>query len=34
MSTFGRFFPFLRPYLPRMAAAGLVVMGVAAINLG
>ncbi|HXX75684.1 MAG TPA: ABC transporter ATP-binding protein [Nitrospiraceae bacterium] len=33
MSTFTRFFPFLRPYLPRMAAAGLLVMGVAAINL-
>jgi ATP-binding cassette, subfamily B, bacterial MsbA len=33
MSTFTRFFPFLRPYLPRMAVAGLLVMGVAAINL-
>lgn len=33
MSTFKRFFPFLRPYLPRMAMAGLLVMGVAAINL-
>lgn len=33
MSTFTRFFPFLRPYLPRMAVAGLLIMGVAAINL-
>jgi len=33
MSTFTRFFPFLRPYLSRMAAAGLLVMSVAAINL-
>jgi ATP-binding cassette, subfamily B, bacterial MsbA len=34
MSTFARFRPFLSPYLPRMAAAGLFVMAVAAINLG
>jgi ATP-binding cassette, subfamily B, bacterial MsbA len=33
MSTFTRFFPFLRPYLPRIAVAGLLVMGVAASNL-
>lgn len=33
MHTFKRFLPFLRPYLPRMVAAGLLVMGVAAINL-
>lgn len=33
MSTFKRFFPFVRPYLPRMLFAGLLVMGVAAINL-
>ena len=33
MSTFTRFFPFLQPYLPRMAVAGLLIMGVAAINL-
>jgi subfamily B ATP-binding cassette protein MsbA len=33
MSTLSRFFPFLRPYLPRMVLAGLLVMGVAAINL-
>ena len=33
MSTFSRFLPFLRPYLARMALAGLLVMGVAAINL-
>jgi subfamily B ATP-binding cassette protein MsbA len=32
-STFARFLPFIRPYLPRMAAAGLLVMIVAAINL-
>lgn len=33
MSTFTRFLPFLRPYLSRMVFAGLLVMGVAAINL-
>ncbi len=33
MSTFSRFLPFLKPYIPRMALAGLLVMGVAAINL-
>ena len=33
MSPFARFFPFLRPYLPRMVTAGLLVMIVAAINL-
>ena len=33
MSTFSRFLPFLRPYLSRMVLAGLLVMGVAAINL-
>jgi len=33
MSTFKRFFPFVKPYLPRMLFAGLLVMGVAAINL-
>lgn len=33
MSTFTRFFPFLKPYLSRMLLAGLLVMGVAAINL-
>lgn len=33
MSTFKRFLPFLKPYLPRMLFAGLLVMGVAAINL-
>ena len=33
MSTFSRFIPFLKPYLSRMALAGLLVMGVAAINL-
>jgi subfamily B ATP-binding cassette protein MsbA len=33
MSTFSRFLPFLRPYLFRMVLAGLLVMGVAAINL-
>jgi subfamily B ATP-binding cassette protein MsbA len=34
MSTFSRFLPFLKPYLSRMVLAGLLVMGVAAINLG
>jgi len=33
MSTFSRFLPFLKPYLTRMVLAGLLVMGVAAINL-
>lgn len=33
MSTFKRFLPFLKPYLSRMMFAGLLVMGVAAINL-
>jgi len=33
MSTFSRFFPFLKPYLSRMVLAGLLVMAVAAINL-
>lgn len=33
MSTFKRFLPFLKPYLGRMLFAGLLVMGVAAINL-
>lgn len=33
MSTFKRFLPFLKPYLGRMLLAGLLVMGVAAINL-
>ncbi|HEX6948393.1 MAG TPA: ABC transporter transmembrane domain-containing protein [Nitrospira sp.] len=33
ISTFARFRPFLKPYLPRMALAGLLVMAVAAINL-
>jgi subfamily B ATP-binding cassette protein MsbA len=33
MSTFARFRPFLKPYLPRMGLAGLLVMAVAAINL-
>jgi len=33
MSTFSRFLPLLKPYLSRMVLAGLLVMGVAAINL-
>src|SRR5215212_7972706 len=33
MLTFTRFLPFIRPYLTRMIAAGVLVMGVAAINL-
>lgn len=33
LSIFKRFLPFLRPYLVRMIVAGLLVMGVAAINL-
>ncbi|MEW6543165.1 MAG: ABC transporter ATP-binding protein [Nitrospirota bacterium] len=33
MSYYSRFYPFLRPYLPQMAAAALLVAGVAAVNL-
>ncbi len=33
MSYYTRFYPFLRPYLPQMAGATLLVMGVAAVNL-
>jgi subfamily B ATP-binding cassette protein MsbA len=33
MSTFSRFLPFLKPYLFRMVLSGLLVMGVAGINL-
>lgn len=33
MSSFRRFLPFLKPYVPRMAIAGVLVMAVAAINL-
>lgn len=33
MLTFKRFLPFVRPYLTRMVVAGVLVMGVAAINL-
>jgi subfamily B ATP-binding cassette protein MsbA len=33
MLIFRRFLPFIRPYLTRMLAGGLLVMGVAAINL-
>ena len=33
MLTFKRFLPFVRPYLARMVVAGVLVMGVAAINL-
>lgn len=33
MSIFSRFFPFLRPYVSQMVGAGLMVMGVAALNL-
>ncbi len=33
MTNYARFYPFLKPYLPRMAAAGVLVMSVAAINL-
>lgn len=32
-SYYSRFLPFLRPYLPRMAGAALLVMAVAALNL-
>lgn len=33
MSYYRRFLPFLRPYLPKMLAAALLIMGVAALNL-
>ncbi|WP_447969461.1 ABC transporter ATP-binding protein [Nitrospira sp. M1] len=33
MTTFSRFFPFLRPYLGQMILSALLVMGVAALNL-
>jgi len=33
MTIFSRFFPFLRPYVSHMVGAGLLVMGVAALNL-
>ncbi len=33
MLIFRRFLPFVRPYVPRMIVAGLLVMGVAAVNL-
>jgi len=33
VSYYTRFYPFLRPYLPQMAGATLLVMGVAAVNL-
>jgi subfamily B ATP-binding cassette protein MsbA len=33
MSSYRRFLPFLRPYIPRMIAAALLVMAVAAVNL-
>lgn len=33
MLIFRRFLPFVQPYLPRMIVAGLLVMGVAAVNL-
>ncbi|MGD9726784.1 MAG: ABC transporter ATP-binding protein [Nitrospiraceae bacterium] len=33
MSSYRRFLPFLRPYIPRMTAAALFVMAVAAVNL-
>src|SRR5574340_832299 len=33
MFSFKRFFPFLKPYIPRMAAAAVMVMAVAAVNL-
>jgi subfamily B ATP-binding cassette protein MsbA len=33
MSSSARLLPFLKPYLPRMIAAGLLVMAVAAVNL-
>jgi subfamily B ATP-binding cassette protein MsbA len=33
MSYYSRFYPFLRPYLPQMAGAAALVMGVALLNL-
>ena len=33
MFSFKRFFPFLKPYVPRMIAAAIMVMAVAAVNL-
>ncbi|HND01415.1 MAG TPA: ABC transporter transmembrane domain-containing protein, partial [Nitrospira sp.] len=33
MFSFKRFYPFLKPYVPRMIAAAVMVMAVAAINL-
>lgn len=33
MFSFNRFYPFLKPYVPRMMAAAVMVMAVAAINL-
>ncbi|GMV48510.1 MAG: ABC transporter ATP-binding protein/permease [Nitrospira sp.] len=33
MSSFKRFLPFLKPYFPRMIAAAIMVMAVAAVNL-
>ena len=33
MSTISRLFPFIRPYLSQMVGAGLIIMGVAALNL-
>ena len=33
MSYYRRFLPFLKPYLPKMLTAALLVMGVAAVNL-
>ncbi|MEW6247999.1 MAG: ABC transporter ATP-binding protein [Nitrospirota bacterium] len=33
MSYYARFYPFLKPYLPRMVAAAVMVMAVAALNL-
>ena len=34
MFSFNRFYPFLKPYVPRMIAAAVMVMAVAAVNLG
>ena len=33
MFSFNRFLPFLKPYVPRMIAAAVMVMAVAAVNL-
>jgi subfamily B ATP-binding cassette protein MsbA len=33
MSYYARFYPFLRPYLPQMLSAALLIIGVAAVNL-